>query len=635
MNSIKAALADLDLQDIPNYSATAKKYEVNRTTLSRRHRGITAAKGVLPHNNQLLSTEQLNTLVKYINELTDRGLPPTNAMVRTFARDICGKWPGKNWVYEFVKSKKNNLNSGFLTGADMDRKKADNIYQYQLYFDLVCKLYIYQNHTNIIQIKRKFEEYRIKPCDVYNMDEKGFLIGVLQKTRRVFDKEHLSRGKLLGAGQDGNREWITLIGSICMDGTYLPPSIIYQADSGNLQDTWLDGFDPKEHNCFFTSSHTGWTNEELGYSWLVKVFDRATKEKAHNGRNRRLLFVDGHNSHVNMKFLDWCDRNRVLVAVYPPHSTHRLQPLDVSLFSPLANFYSQNVSDWMHKTQGLSGLSKRDFFDLFWPAFVKAFTPKNILSGWERTGLQPLNPARVLDQIRPALRPPSSGSTSGSSALADADWRKVRRLVKDAVGEALAPQGRKIINTIDRLTTENIILKAKNTDLRETLRLEKDKRRRGKPLFDDLGVDGETKAMFFSPSKIQRARDRQLEKEQEKDLVQAQKAEDKHQKQLAKEEQQLLTAQRKAGREEMRLQRQKEKAQKQAEQAKAKEDRMIEQQLKSNVIEAKKLLKKVRQSSKSQQRVENKVIEVSEEEEGQIRASRFGRQLKASKQFDL
>ena len=213
------------------------------------------------------------------------------------------------------------------------------------------------------------------------MDEKGFLIGVLQKTRRVFDIEHLRSGKLLGAGQDGNREWITLIGAICMDGTPPPPSIINQADSGNLQDTWLDGFDPKEHACFFTSSHTGWTNEELGYSWLEKVFDRATKEKTHDGRDLRLLFVDGYNSHVNMKFLDWCDRNKVLVAVYPPHSTHRLQPLDVSLFSPLANFYSQSVSNWMHKTQGLSGLSKRDFFDLFWPAFTKAFTPKNILSG--------------------------------------------------------------------------------------------------------------------------------------------------------------------------------------------------------------------------------------------------------------
>ena len=112
------------------------------------------------------------------------------------------------------------------------------------------------------------------------MDEQGFLIRVLQKTRRVFDTEQIKKGKLLGAGQDGNREWVTIIGAICMDGTYLPPAIIYQADSGNLQDTWLDKFDPKEQCCFFSSSLTGWTNEELGLSWLTGVFDQAIEERS-------------------------------------------------------------------------------------------------------------------------------------------------------------------------------------------------------------------------------------------------------------------------------------------------------------------------------------------------------------------
>lgn len=29
-----------------------------------------------------------------------------------------------------------------------------------------------------------------------------------------------------------------------------------------------------------------------------------------------------------MKFLDWSEKHRILLTVYPPHSTHRLQPLD-------------------------------------------------------------------------------------------------------------------------------------------------------------------------------------------------------------------------------------------------------------------------------------------------------------------
>jgi DDE superfamily endonuclease len=71
----------------------------------------------------------------------------------------------------------------------------------------------------------------------------------------------------------------------------------------------------------------------LGQNWLENVFDRLTKEKAK--RERRLLLVVGHSSYVNMRFINYADVNRIVLAVLPPHSTHRLQPLDVGLFSPL------------------------------------------------------------------------------------------------------------------------------------------------------------------------------------------------------------------------------------------------------------------------------------------------------------
>jgi DDE superfamily endonuclease len=36
--------------------------------------------------------------------------------------------------------------------------------------------------------------------------------------------------------------------------------------------------------------------------------------------------------------------NHILLTVFPPHSTHRLQPLDVRLFSPLTTYYSQVIN---------------------------------------------------------------------------------------------------------------------------------------------------------------------------------------------------------------------------------------------------------------------------------------------------
>ena len=77
------------------------------------------------------------------------------------------------------------------------------------------------------------------------MDEKGFLIGVLHKMRQVYSRKEMKKKRLLGASQNGNRDWITLLGAVCADGTALPPALIYGASSGNIQDTWLEEYNPE------------------------------------------------------------------------------------------------------------------------------------------------------------------------------------------------------------------------------------------------------------------------------------------------------------------------------------------------------------------------------------------------------
>jgi hypothetical protein len=150
---------------------------------------------------------------------------------------------------------------------------------------------------------------------------------------------------MLGASQDRSREFITLIAAICADELCIPPALIYQGASHDLQDTWLEDFDHSRERAFFASSEKGWSDDKLGLQWLEHIFDAGTKEKAVRDRERRLLLLDGYNSHVNLAFINYADANRILLAVLPPHSIHRLQPLDVGLFSPLATYYSQEIDD--------------------------------------------------------------------------------------------------------------------------------------------------------------------------------------------------------------------------------------------------------------------------------------------------
>ena len=130
-----------------------------------------------------------------------------------------------------------------------------------------------------------------------------------------------------------------MITLICINGSALLPALIYQGESHDLQDTWLDEFNHSTQRAFFACSKNGWSDDTIGLDWLRQVFSRTTKEKI-SARDRRLLIVDGHNSHVNLPFINYADTNCILLTVFPPHSTHRLQPLDIRLFSLLITFYS-------------------------------------------------------------------------------------------------------------------------------------------------------------------------------------------------------------------------------------------------------------------------------------------------------
>ena len=57
MEPIEVALDAIKSQKKPNYTAVADEYDVHRSTLSRRHRGVTAARGSRENNSQLLTKQ--------------------------------------------------------------------------------------------------------------------------------------------------------------------------------------------------------------------------------------------------------------------------------------------------------------------------------------------------------------------------------------------------------------------------------------------------------------------------------------------------------------------------------------------------------------------------------------------------
>ena len=256
-----------------------------------------------------------------------------------------------------------------------------------------------------------------------------------------------------------------------------------------------------------------------------------------------------------MVFIEWCDKHHVLLAIYPPHTTHRLQPLDVSLFSPLATYYTQQLETFIYSTFALSSLGKRDFFKLFWPAYINAFTEANINSGWQKTGLHPFNSELVISKLtqhsngnKDELLRPGSNQSSGSSALSAATVRQVEQLIEkvaNKVDSKNQKNQRKLLNTILRLQDKVIHLEHENKSLWATMNHKDNKKKLNKPLMGEFRAQEGHGAIIFLPAKIDEYRSLNTRREQKKDDDKAAKELVKLQQQQRKAANQLAALQRK------------------------------------------------------------------------------------------
>ena len=81
------------------------------------------------------------------------------------------------------------------------------------------------------------EKYRITAENIYNFDEKGFLIGFGRSLKRIITQEALRLGRITKSKQDGSREFISILACISAIRRWVPPLLIYKGESGDLMST--------------------------------------------------------------------------------------------------------------------------------------------------------------------------------------------------------------------------------------------------------------------------------------------------------------------------------------------------------------------------------------------------------------
>ena len=157
-------------------------------------------------------------------------------------------------------------------------------------------------------------------------------------------------------------------------------------------------------------------------------------------------------------------------------------------------------------------LTKRDFWPLFREAWTKAFDARNVRKAWETTGIHPFNPGKVLSTF---VRSENISQRSPRQIKTPTTTRSISRTFQQLQKEGHVNKRAEILlRTGEKLATELEIVQHENQGLRRAVFHEKKKRKRGKAMNLYDPEDNEAQALFFSPAKVARVRQRVADEEQ-------------------------------------------------------------------------------------------------------------------------
>jgi len=118
-------------------------------------------------------------------------------------------------------------------------------------------------------------------------------------------------------------------------------------------------------------SPNGWIDSSLFVKWMSHLiaFAKPTQNK------KILLIVDGHSSHKSLEAIEMARQNGIVMLCLPPHTTHRMQPLDKVFFGPLKVNYNRECDKWMVTNAGRR-ISQYEQASLFSAAYLVALPLK-------------------------------------------------------------------------------------------------------------------------------------------------------------------------------------------------------------------------------------------------------------------
>lgn len=358
-----ARLFNMDYRTLSRYCKKIPMHEIVDEATS-----VTSSPLGYRSYRHIFNEEQEKKLVSYIEKASDIyfGLTPTEVRMLTYQFSVALKvkipdrWnetnmAGPDWFTAFHK-RHPLLAIRTAEITSLARTKSFNRHNVQVFFDNLKKIML---------------KYQFGPDDIWNMDETAV-------TNTVVARRDVKQIESLASAEEF---LVTVACCVSATGKSIPPYFVFP--TVRYKDDFLQNGPVGSTG---GSSISGWMKES-NFDDFLSHFAGSTKCSK---QSPSLLLLHNHSSYLSVKGIDYAEENGIVMLSFPPYCSHKLQPLDRTVYGPFKEHINSASESWVMQNPGKS-MTIYDIPGLVARAFPLAATPENIQSGFRVSGIYPFN----------------------------------------------------------------------------------------------------------------------------------------------------------------------------------------------------------------------------------------------------